>query len=94
MARAPIQLRSKGGSVPEAPQIPAPAEGPAPVAAAKKGIKDRTAQVMAYINPDAHRALKQLALNEDKKLNDLLIEAINMLLRDRDLPANAEASKE
>lgn len=55
-----------------------------------KPLKERAKQMICYVNPKAHKQLKQLALAEDKQLNDLAIEAINLLFRSRQLPQIAE----
>ena len=55
-----------------------------------RSLKERAKQMICYVNPSAHKQLKQLALSEEKQLNDLLIEAINLLFRNRQLPQIAE----
>jgi predicted HicB family RNase H-like nuclease len=55
-----------------------------------KPLKERAKQMICYVNPRAHKQLKQLALSEEKQLNNLLVEAINLLFRSRQLPQIAE----
>ena len=39
--------------------------------------------VLLQINPDAHKALKLLAVEEDRAMSSLAVEALNMLLKKR-----------
>ena len=52
---------------------------PAPVVAAPgKGERKRRGQTLR-LEPEARRQLKQLGLDQDKPVHDLLIEAVNLL---------------
>lgn len=61
------------------PEPPAERTSPEPEAApAKKGGPLK--QLTLYLNPEAHKALNQLALDLDRRPHSLLIEALNELL--------------
>ena len=101
--RTPGQLLKPGGAAPQPEESTAPTEPAAPVAAPaeptqteadnpkrKRPLKERAKQMILYVRPDAHKQLKQLAASEDVQLNDLVVEALNLLFKDRQLPQIAE----
>ena len=81
---AAVETETKGSDSLEVPE-----EKKASTAKGKP-LKERAKQMICYVNPRAHKQLKQLALSEDKQLNGLLVEAINLLFRSRQLPQIAE----
>ena len=56
----------------------------------RPGIK----QPALYLKNPVHKQLKLLAFEEDKKMHDLFLEAIDMLLADRGLPSIRELEVE
>lgn len=56
----------------------------------KRTLKERGKQVIMIINKSAHDDLKVLAIKEDKQLNDLYVEAINLLFKKRKLDSKAD----
>ena len=72
------------------------AEDPTPVVQEKKKkprgrtLKERGKQVIMVINEAAHKDLKLIAVKEDKQLNDLYIEAINLLLESKNAQSKAD----
>ena len=59
----------------------ATAENPAP-----KPSRRNTKLVQAHVPAEVSRQLKQLALDEDKTLQQLIVEALNDLFRSRGIP--------
>lgn len=57
---------------PAPPAVMAPAEQPAK----PPRMRDRADQVVLYLNPPGHKELKRYALGADRKVHDLLLEAI------------------
>lgn len=60
-----------------------------PTYAKAKNLKQST----LYLPPQVHRKLRELALNEDKKLHDLLLEAVDLLLLQYGLQSIDELTK-
>ncbi len=60
-------------------------ETPVSVAAAKKTMRDDAAPVTLYLHPDARKALKRYALEQDLKVHDLLLEAVEDWFRSHGL---------
>jgi len=68
-------------SYPSLAVVPAAASAPtaAPPAdqpARSPRMRDRADQVVLYLEPAGHKALKQYALGADRKVHDLLLEAV------------------
>ncbi|RAU20163.1 hypothetical protein CU669_19940 [Paramagnetospirillum kuznetsovii] len=55
------------------------------------GLRERSAQQTIYINREAARQLKRMAIAQDCKVHDLMIEAINDLFAKNGLPQIAAA---
>ena len=54
------------------------------------GRRPHFKQPALYLRIPVHRQLRMLAFEEDKKMHDLFMEALDMLLADRGLPSIAE----
>jgi len=52
----------------------------------RRPLKERAKQIIVYAHPDAHAQLKQLAASVRVQLNDLTVEALNLLFKARQLP--------
>ena len=78
----------------QAPQAPSQPQSPAP-SARKVAAPSRadTKHFGVYIDPVAHKQLKRLALDRDTSLQDLGIEALNMLFEKYGEPAIAAPNK-
>lgn len=46
-------------------------------------LRDRTQQVLVYLNPAFHRALRIYAAEADKRVHDLILEALEDLAKKR-----------
>jgi len=57
---------------PPSPTVPIPADQPA----RSPRMRDRADQVVLYLNPPGHKELKRYALGADRKVHDLLLEAV------------------
>jgi hypothetical protein len=68
---------------PVAPQRSTDARDPTP--ATKKTMRDDAAPVTLYLHPDARKALKRYALEQDLKVHDLLLEAVEEWFRSHGL---------
>jgi hypothetical protein len=53
--------------------------------AAKKNMRDDAAPVTLYLHPDARKALKRYALEQELKVHDLLLEAVEEWFRSHGL---------
>ena len=53
--------------------------------ATKKTMRDDAAPVTLYLHPDARKALKRYALEQDLKVHDLLLEAVEEWFRSHGL---------
>ena len=62
-----------------------PIDMSAPAPAAKKTMRDDAAPVTLYLHPDARKALKRYALEQDMKVHDLLLEAVEDWFRSHGL---------
>ncbi len=88
MPKKPIKQNES--QAPPAKETPPAESAEKPVTYAKaKNLKQST----LYLPPQVHRKLRQLALDEDKKLHDLLLEAIDLLLAEYELPSIDELTK-
>lgn len=78
----------KPGNAPKS----APEPSTQPVAPAPEPDEEivTPARIQVYLHPDARRELKMISAETGAKVNDLLIEAINDLLKKRGKPACAE----
>ena len=63
------------------PEMPEPALRPA----MRKTMRDDAAPVTLYLHPDARKALKRYALEQDMKVHDLLLEAVEDWFRSHGL---------
>jgi hypothetical protein len=61
-------------AAPPAPLVAAPTAGEQQVKSSR--MRDRADQVVLYLNPAGHKELKRYALGADRKVHDLLLEAI------------------
>lgn len=57
-----------------------------PPEAKPAGKRPHVKQQTLYLSLDVHKRLKLLALEEDKRQHDLLLEALDLLFADRGLP--------
>lgn len=88
--------------VPEAEPVaadPAPAASPSPAptppAQSKKTRNNRAPKLSVYLSDEVHRQLREIAHVEyPTKLNDLLLEGIDRVFKDRGRPSIAELNKE
>lgn len=69
----------------EPPPSPRSFKTAAPGAAAKKTMRDDAAPVTLYLHPEARKALKRYALEQDLKVHDLLLEAVEDWFRSHGL---------
>lgn len=100
--RTPGQLLRPGGAAPQAetpaasaPPLPETVQDSVPDKPGKKRpLKQRAKQMIAYINPGAHKQLKQLALQKDVQMNDLAVDAFNLLFQKEGLPQNAKPEED
>ena len=60
-------------------------ERAAPTPGSKKKMRDDAAPVTLYLHPDARKALKRYALEQDLKVHDLLLEAVEEWFRSHGL---------
>lgn len=58
----------------------------------RRPIRERSKLVQVYMNPEALKALKRIAIDEDCRVNDLMVDAINNLFARRNLPQIARPS--
>ena len=89
MGRKPSAISYDHLSIgPIAEKEPAPAQRhidkPSPPPATKK-MRDDAAPVTLYLHPDARKALKRYALEQDLKVHDLLLEAVEEWFRSHGL---------
>ena len=54
-------------------------------------LKEASAQIMLYLHPDAAKALKRYALDQNVKVHDLLIEAVEVWFRAHGLKEQVRA---
>jgi len=71
---------------------PAPSQ-PATSDANTRYLRDRSKQMVVYLNPEAVKLLKKLAAERDCKVHDLMISAVNRELSAAGLPQIAEPDK-
>ncbi len=75
MTKAPPSYPSLAVAfTPPAAPTPALATDPQPIRSPR--MRDRADQVVLYLNPPGHKELKRYALGADRKVHDLLIEAV------------------
>lgn len=77
MSKKPVSLEAQLAGRMVAPQAPAPADNvvaftPVPAAKAEKAT--------VYLPKAAMKRLKQMALDQDKRINDLLQEGVDLML--------------
>ncbi len=77
------------------PEPPKPARAPRPARAtpspqsrsaaaeAEKARREGKRVITVAVNSEAHKQIKQLALDEDRQVRELVIEAINLLFQSR-----------
>ncbi len=90
MSRKPSAISYDHLSIgPVANREPLPAQRstdkPAPTLETKKKMRDDAAPVTLYLHPDARKALKRYALEQDLKVHDLLLEAVEEWFRSHGL---------
>ena len=97
MPKKPIR---KGDSLSQPAKATMPDKGESKVESAASAEKPVTyakaknlKQSTLYLPPSVHRKLRQLALDEDKKLHDLLLEAVDLLFAEYSLPPISELTK-
>ena len=86
MARKPPAISYEHLSIgpsPSRPQDPVAPHAPAP--STKKTMRDEAAPVTLYLHPDARKALKRYALEQELKVHDLLLEAVEDWFRSHGL---------
>ena len=74
---------------PEAPPQPdpitqpsaQPAPGPTPAKTESRTLKEVSAHIMTYIHPDAAKALKRYAVENNCKVHDICLEALESWFR-------------
>jgi len=96
MARKPSAPSYAGMAI--GPEIAAPAPQPimlAPTPEPGRTLKDASAQLMLYLHPAAAKALKRYALDQNTKVHDLLLEAVEDWFRRHGLrePVRAETAR-
>ena len=79
----PQQLRLQPELAP--PEQPEPAQARRPPS--RRGLKS----MAVYLPPEAHKQIRQIALNEDTSLQDLAVEALDDLFQKRGLPRIARS---
>lgn len=91
MSRRPPSISYDALSIGPAPGKPAPAQ-PAPKSPpasirrpARTTMRDEAAPVTLYLHPDARKALKRYAFEQDVKVHDLLLEAVEDWFRSHGL---------
>jgi hypothetical protein len=74
--RPPVSYASLDGPPDEPPPAEAPAaQVPVPAGQGGRTLKEVTAHIMTYIHPDAAKALKRYAVENNCKVHDLCLEA-------------------
>jgi hypothetical protein len=93
MARKPpvsyAAMELSAPPVPEAPPQPdpitepsaQPAPAPMPPKAENRTLKEVSAHIMTYIHPDAAKALKRYAVENNCKVHDICLEALEAWFR-------------
>jgi hypothetical protein len=97
MGRKPSTISYDHLSIGPAGKEPAPAQHaidkPTPAPPTKK-MRDDAAPVTLYLHPDARKALKRYALEQDLKVHDLLLEAVEEWFRSHGLGERVRVSPE
>ncbi len=75
MTTAPPSYPSLTPAAPAVPPMSAPTAAE-PQPARSPRMRDRADQVVLYLNPPGHKELKRYALGADRKVHDLLLEAV------------------
>lgn len=73
---------------------PAPAPMPVEVSAAppprstsaRNSTREGRVMVATFLDRDAHKRLRQIALDEDTDIQSIVYDALNIFFRERDLP--------
>jgi hypothetical protein len=60
---------------------PEPAPAPAPAKSESRTLKEVSAHIMTYIHPDAAKALKRYAVENNCKVHDICLEALESWFR-------------
>lgn len=84
---SPKVARPAGNQTPKAP-VPQLEEEASP------GKRPHVKQQALYLKHPVHRQLRVLAFEEDKKMHDLCLEALDLLFADRGLPSIDELQSE
>jgi hypothetical protein len=71
-----------------AASVPAPIEADAvrlaqPVSAAQKTLKERAKQLSVYLEPPVYDQLRDIAYSERTKIHPLMLEALDLLFKQR-----------
>jgi len=74
--KAPIMYPSLSLAPPASPAAPAIERATAEHLTRTSRMRDLADQVMLYLNPAGHKELKRYAIGADRKVHDLLIEAV------------------
>ena len=87
-------------AVASAPLPPLPDAGQAKAASRRRGdggrtLKESSAHLMLYLHPDAAKALKRYAVDQNAKVHDLLLEAVEDWFRRHGLwePVKADTGR-
>jgi hypothetical protein len=91
-APAPVQVPVATGAVIETPPPPAPVVAPAS-AAASPNTRAKYPSVTVYLPPRAIRLVKELSLEENRRITDILAEAVDEYLVKRGHPSLEQLSK-
>ena len=91
MSRKPPSISYDTLSIGPAPDKPAPAQQvpqtpiPGSQRPARTTMREEAAPVTLYLHPDARKALKRYAFEQDVKVHDLLLEAVEDWFRNHGL---------
>lgn len=83
---------------PAPPPAPVAVEAEAPMAAPQPGSGRNTTRegrimVATFLDKDAHKRLRQIALDEDTDVQSIVFDALNLFFRERKLPPMAAREK-
>jgi hypothetical protein len=78
-----VTIGPKADGIAAASPLTPPA--PAAVTPARKLMRDDAAPVTLYLHPQARKALKRYAMENDVKVHDLMLEAVENWFRDHGL---------
>lgn len=74
--KAPIMYPSLTPAAPASPAAPPIERATAEQQTRPPRLRDLANQVVLYLNPAGHKELKRFAIGADRKVHDLLIEAV------------------